>query len=77
MNTTDIEGMSITERIHAMEAIWDSLLKSDSDLESPDWHQDVLAERRRSIEEGSSEFVSLADSPMRRPSPSIKPFATP
>ena len=61
MNTTEIEGMSIAERIEAMEAIWASLLKSDSEMESPDWHQDVLAERRRQIDEGSAEFVSLAE----------------
>jgi hypothetical protein len=77
MNTTEIEGMSIAERIQAMEAIWASLLKSDLEMESPDWHQAVLAERRRQIDEGSAEFVSLYDFPMRRSSPSIKPFATP
>jgi hypothetical protein len=43
MNTTDIEGMSIAERIQAMEAIWASLLNSDSDLESPktSWPSDA------------------------------------
>jgi hypothetical protein len=61
MNTTEIEGMSVTERIEVMEAIWASLLKSDSDMESPDWHQDVLAERRRQIDDASAEFVSLAE----------------
>jgi hypothetical protein len=61
MNTTEIESMSIAERIQAMEAIWASLLKSDSDLESPDWHRDVLAERGRRIDEGCAEFVSLGD----------------
>ncbi len=61
MNTNEIEGMSIAERIQAMEAIWASLLKSDSDMESPDWHQDVLAERRKQIDDGSAEFVSLAE----------------
>jgi hypothetical protein len=61
MNTIEIEGMSIAERIQAMEAIWASLLKSDSEMESPDWHQDVLAERRRQIDAGSAEFISLAE----------------
>jgi hypothetical protein len=61
MNTIEIEGMSVAERIEVMEAIWASLLKSDSDIESPDWHQDVLAERRRQIDDASAEFVSLAE----------------
>lgn len=59
MNTTEIEGMSIAERIEAMEAIWASLLKNDSEVESPDWHQDVLAGRRKQVDAGSAEFVSL------------------
>ncbi|WP_157817559.1 addiction module protein [Candidatus Thiodictyon syntrophicum] len=42
MNTTDIEGMSVAEPMQVMEAIWASLLKSDSEMESPDWHQDEL-----------------------------------
>ncbi len=61
MNTTEIEGMSFAERIQAMEAIWASLLKGDSDMESPNWHQDVLFERHRQIDEASADFVSLAE----------------
>jgi hypothetical protein len=61
MNTIDIEGMSVEERIQAMEAIWASLLKIDSDMESPGWHLDVLTERRRHIDGASAEFVSLAE----------------
>jgi len=77
MITADIESMSIAERIQAMEAIWASLLKSDAEMESPGWHQDVLAERRRQIDEASAEFVSLNDFPMRRSSLLIKQVATP
>ena len=54
MNTAEIEGMSIAERLQAMEAIWTPLLKSDSYLESPDWHQDVLVERHKQIDETSA-----------------------
>lgn len=60
MNTIDIENLSIAARMQAMEAIWTSLLKSDSDIESPEWHLDVLTERRGRIDEASAEFVSLA-----------------
>lgn len=61
MNTTDIEGMSITEGIQALERIWASLLKGDSDIESPNWHQEVLAGRRIRIDEAYAEFISLAE----------------
>jgi hypothetical protein len=40
-----------------MEAIWTPLLKSDSYLESPDWHQDVLVERHQQIDETSAAFT--------------------
>ncbi len=61
MNVTEIIKMSVAERIEAMEAIWDSLIITDVKIESPDWHQDVLAERRRRLCDPSAEFVSLAD----------------
>ena len=57
MNTAEIEGMSIAERLQVMEAIWTPLLKSDSYLESPDWHQDVLVERHQQIDETSAAFT--------------------
>ena len=61
MNASEIADMSIEERIEVMEAIWGSLLKSDSDIESPDWHTEILTERRRRIDDSSAEFVSLAE----------------
>jgi hypothetical protein len=61
MNATEITKMSVAERIEAMEAIWDSLMVADAKIESPDWHQDVLAERRRRLHDPSAEFVSLAE----------------
>lgn len=61
MNTTDSEGMSVAQRIQPMEASWASLLNSDSDIESPDWHLDLLTERLQCIDGASAEFVSLVE----------------
>jgi len=60
MNTSDIKKMSRTERLAAIEALWDSLLDEESEIESPEWHRDVLEERKRRIENGQAEFISLA-----------------
>ncbi|MBN2130729.1 MAG: addiction module protein [Sedimentisphaerales bacterium] len=60
MNTSDIKKMSRTERLAAIEALWDSLLDEESEIESPQWHRDVLEERKRKIEDGQAEFISLA-----------------
>ena len=51
--------MSRAERLAAMEALWDSLVEEESDIESPEWHRDVLAERKRKIESAQAEFISL------------------
>jgi hypothetical protein len=42
-----------------MEAIWDSLLEEEFEMESPEWHRDVLAERSKKMETGKAEFLSL------------------
>ena len=60
MNTSDIKKMSRTERLAAIEALWDSLLDEESEIASPEWHWDVLEERKRKIENGQAEFISLA-----------------
>ena len=59
MNTTEISGMSTIEKLQTMEAIWDSLIHENSEIESPEWHQDILATRKLTIEEGKAEFISI------------------
>jgi hypothetical protein len=39
MNTLEIKKMSKIERLQAMEALWDSLIDDESEIESPEWHQ--------------------------------------
>ena len=59
MTTLEIKRMDIIQRIQLMETLWDSLLYDEADIESPEWHQDILAERKKKIEEGRAEFVSI------------------
>lgn len=61
MKTIEIKKMSIIERFQVMEALWDSLLYEESEIESPEWHQDILIERKKKIENGKSEFISLEE----------------
>jgi putative addiction module component (TIGR02574 family) len=61
MNTIEISGMSTIERLQTMEAIWDSLIHENSEIESPDWHRDILAARKLNIEEGKAEFISIEE----------------
>ncbi len=68
MNKIEIKKMSTIERLQTMELLWDSLLDEESEIESPEWHQNVLEERKRKIENGKSEFISLEELKARRKS---------
>lgn len=59
MNSLEIKKMSRIERLQAMEALWDSLIDEESEIKSPEWHRDILEERKRKIENGKAEFISL------------------
>ncbi|MDO9264230.1 MAG: addiction module protein [Desulfosalsimonadaceae bacterium] len=59
MNTLEIKKMSRIERLQAMEAIWDSLIDEESEIDSPEWHRDILEERKKNIKTGKAEFLSL------------------
>lgn len=59
MNTQEIKKMSRIERLQAMEALWDSLIDEECEIRSPEWHRDILEERKRKIESGKAEFISL------------------
>lgn len=61
MNITDIKTMNTVERLQAMEALWDSLLHEDGEIESPAWHEEILNERKTKIAEGKAGYLSLAD----------------
>jgi len=51
--------MSVTERLRAMDQLWDSLNRCGDEIPSPDWHQDVLADRKARTERGEAKFLTL------------------
>lgn len=59
MNIQEIKKMSRIERLQAMEALWDTLIDEESAIESPEWHGDILEERKRKMQAGNAEFISL------------------
>ncbi len=52
-----LDQMTIADKLAVMEALWADLSRRPDDLPSPDWHRDVLFERRRLVEEGKVTFV--------------------
>jgi putative addiction module component (TIGR02574 family) len=61
MNIADIKKMSTIERLQTMEAIWDSLLYENSEIESPEWHEKILEKRKTKIKSGKAKFISLSE----------------
>ena len=61
MNAIDIKNMNVPDRLQIMEALWNSFLTQESDIDSPQWHKDTLEERRKAIKGGKADFVSIKD----------------
>ena len=53
--------MSSSERVEAMELLWESFAKDGIDYPSPEWHDRVLGERAQIIKSGKATWLSLAD----------------
>jgi hypothetical protein len=55
-----IDQMTVSEKLMAMEALWDSLCQDEASIPVQEWHKQVLDERRRQIETGEAKFVDWA-----------------
>jgi hypothetical protein len=51
-NRIEIEHLSREEKLRVMEAIWEDLSRDAEQVESPDWHREVLEETERRLEAG-------------------------
>jgi hypothetical protein len=61
IESSEIERMSVTERLQAMDQLWDSLTLHGNEIPSPEWHQDVLADRKERALSGEAKFLTLAE----------------
>ena len=59
--TLPIDKMSTTDRIQAMEDLWDALTHEKKEIESPAWHEEILNSRRKKIESGKAKFLTIED----------------
>ena len=58
---SEIERMSVDERLQAIEQLWDSISRMGDAVASPAWHGEVLAARRASVDAGEGQFLSIAE----------------
>jgi len=61
IEASQIEQMSTSERLHAMEQLWDALCREAPDMPSPDWHGLVLKDRKERAGRGDAKFLSLEE----------------
>jgi hypothetical protein len=54
-----LNQMTVAEKLQAIEVLWADLSRNPEDIPSPPWHEDILAERQRQIEEGRAKFIPL------------------
>jgi putative addiction module component (TIGR02574 family) len=60
-----LDSMSVAEKVEAMERIWSSLCQKPGDVQSPEWHKDVLEERTRRLASGEATVSTWSDAKAR------------
>jgi len=48
-----LDGLTVAQKLQLVERVWDDLCHQSGDVRSPEWHAEILAERKRQIEDGS------------------------
>ena len=61
MLSANIKEMSIKRRLMLIEEIWDSLSNEETEIKSPDWHEDIIKERKNLIKSGKAEYISIKE----------------
>ena len=59
LETAQIDRMSVAERLQVMEQLWDALCRDAEEMASPEWHGDVLADRKTRAQRGEAKFLTL------------------
>jgi hypothetical protein len=57
----EVLRLSKAGRLQAMEWLWASLAKEQQDIESPEWHGEVLAARKAKVDSGAAKFLNVAE----------------
>ena len=52
-----LDQMSLIEKLEVMESLWADLSRRPEELPSPDWHREVLQERKRLVAAGELNFL--------------------
>jgi hypothetical protein len=54
-----IEEMTASQRAELMEELWKVMSRRPEEVEPPEWHRRVLAEREEDLKSGKDRFITL------------------
>ena len=57
----EVSRLSAADRLQAMEWLWASLSRKPEEVESPEWHGEVLAARKTKVDLGEAQFLSVQE----------------
>lgn len=57
LNRSTVKNMTIFEKISTMEVLWEDLCHNANSIESPDWHLEILNDRKSAIRDGMDTFM--------------------
>lgn len=60
-----IDRMTVREKLMAMEALWDSLCRDETQVPVPDWQRELLDERQRQVASGEAKFIDWETAKIR------------
>lgn len=49
-----LKSMTMAEKLEALEAIWADLCQTPTDVQSPEWHKEILDQRRQRLASGEA-----------------------
>ncbi len=55
----EVSRLSTAERLQAIEWLWASLSDKPEEIQSPEWHGEVLAARKAKVDSGAAQFLSV------------------
>lgn len=61
----NVETLSVAEKVQLLERNWQNFCTHPCDVRSPEWHLEVLDERRRRLEDGLATLSTWADAKTR------------
>jgi hypothetical protein len=56
-----LSELTLAQKLHLMEALWDELVKDEQTLESPRWHEEVLKDREEALAAGKATVSGWAE----------------